>query len=109
MNISHSEAEDLLRKWESSLSPVEAIFRLPFGSGAVRGAVTIEPLKVTVRSDAACVRFNPSDAVGIRYGDIREWADPPPGSPVSTLSFDFAPDRSSVITIYEIDISSTHL
>jgi hypothetical protein len=109
MNSSLSEADDMLRKWESSLSIVDAIFRLPFGSGRVRGRVLIEPSKVTVGSDDACIRFNPSDAVCVRYGDIREWPDPPEGSPVCTLSFDFTLDRSSLITIYELPTSSTHL
>jgi len=102
MKSSLSEAEDLLRKWESSLCMVDAIFRLPFGSGRVRGHVLIEPSKVTVGSEGACVRFNPSDAVRVRYGDIREWPDPPDGCPVCTLSFDFTLDRSSLITIYEL-------
>jgi hypothetical protein len=110
MNISLSEALDLLNGWSSSLSPFAAIFRLPFASGILDGFEVVEPDEVSVGSVDSRIRFEPSEALRIRYIDIREWKDAPSGALQSTLSFDFNFDGSSVIAVYEsAQIFNAHL
>src|SRR5665213_3547305 len=101
MNISISQAEDLLRKWESERSVLIAIFRLPLASGQIgSGSVLVDSGdKVTMCSDGvdSKLRFKLSASVSRRYSDVREWKDPSEGSPVSNLSIEFDPP-GSVIT-----------
>lgn len=78
MRISPSDAEDLLLKWQSEHSRIEAIFSCLGVYGHVTGLVFFEDGLISVVSiPSATIRFKFPDVLAFEYIESREWPPPP--------------------------------
>jgi hypothetical protein len=90
VNISPSDAQDLLLKWQSEHSRIEALFSIVGVSGHITGHAFFEDGMISVVSfSLATIRFKFSDVSAFEYIESREWPPPPKelfGSPpISSL------------------------
>jgi hypothetical protein len=100
--VSPPDAKDLLRKWESEHSPMQAIFTAPPLSGAIRGFLFLDSGVVSIRSNAV-VRFTLSEVEKFEYFDLREWTEHPESlGPVPTSSLVCRFPSGTSIALHEL-------